>query len=83
MGRRFYACRVLSDGFGTAHFAAASGLLLEEVRGKGLTYVELTIDPANAASQAVILANGGQLVERFKKTAAHGGKDALRFRIFL
>jgi predicted acetyltransferase len=68
---------------GLGYAKGALGLLLEEVRGKGLTYVELTSDPANAASQAVILANGGQLVERFKKTAAHGGKDALRFRIFL
>jgi len=68
---------------GRGYAKGALGLLLEEVRGKGLTYVELTSDPANAASQAVILANGGQLVERFKKAAAHGGKDALRFRIFL
>jgi predicted acetyltransferase len=31
----------------------------------------------------VILANGGQLVERFKKPAAYGGKEAYRFRIKL
>jgi predicted acetyltransferase len=43
----------------------------------------LTTDPGNIASQAVILANGGRLVERFREPAAYGGKEALRFRIAL
>jgi predicted acetyltransferase len=61
----------------------ALALLLSEAAGKGLTFVELTTDPDNAASQRVILANGGQLVERFRKPAAYGGKEAYRFRIKL
>jgi predicted acetyltransferase len=56
-------------------------LLLEEVRDIGLPYAELTTDPANIASQRVILANGGALVERFCKSPAYGGAEALRFRI--
>jgi predicted acetyltransferase len=61
----------------------ALGLLLSEVADKGLTFVELTTDPDNVASQRVILANGGQLVERFKKPAAYGEREAYRFRINL
>jgi predicted acetyltransferase len=68
--RRGYATRALA-------------LLLSEVADKGLTFVEITTDPDNAASQRVILANGGQLVERFRKPAAYGGKEAYRFRIDL
>ena len=59
------------------------GLLLPEVRALGLTYVDLTTDPDNIASQRVILANGGRLVERFRKAEAYGGAESLRFRIDL
>jgi predicted acetyltransferase len=45
--------------------------------------VELTTDVDNIASQRVIQANGGQLVERFKKPAPYGGSEACRFRIHL
>jgi len=62
---------------------SALGLLLVEIRTHGLAYVLLTADPDNVPSQKVILANGGQLVERFQKSAAYGGKEALRFRINL
>jgi len=61
----------------------ALGLLLPEARAQGLPYVELTTDPENIASQRVILANGGELIERFTKTAANGDGDSLRFRITL
>lgn len=61
----------------------ALALLLLEAEAQGLPYVELTTDPDNAASQKVILANGGLLIERFSKTEAHGGGDSLRFRINL
>jgi predicted acetyltransferase len=57
--------------------------LLPIARERGLTYVELTTDPDNVASQKVILANGGTLVGRFRKEAAYGGTEALRFRITL
>jgi predicted acetyltransferase len=58
-------------------------LLLPEARQEGLAYVELTTDVTNVASQRVIEANGGQLVERFYKPAAYGGAESLRFRIYL
>jgi len=48
-----------------------------------LTFVELTTDADNAASQRVILANGGRLVGPFRKLEAHGGAEGLRFRIEL
>ncbi len=58
-------------------------LMLPEARKQGLPYVELTTDPGNVASQRVIQACGGVLVERFQKTAAYGGSESLRFRIEL
>ena len=66
-------------GYGTQALA----LLLPEARNQGLAYVELTTDPANLASQRVILACGGRLVEHFRKPAAFGGAEGLRFRIEL
>ena len=59
----------------------ALDLLLKEIARHGLPYVELTTDPDNLPSQKVITANGGVLVGRFANIAAHGGTDALRFRI--
>jgi predicted acetyltransferase len=62
---------------------AALAMLLREVRTTGLDYVLLTTDPDNLASQKVIVANGGVLVGRFTKSAHHGGKPGLRYRIDL
>ena len=59
----------------------ALGLMLDEARAVGLDCVELTTDPKNLASQRVIAANAGLLVEWFSKPAAYGGGEALRFRI--
>ena len=59
----------------------ALALLLPEARAQGLEYVELTTAPGNIASQKAILANGGRLIERFRKDAAYGGDEGLRFRI--
>jgi predicted acetyltransferase len=61
----------------------ALGLLLPEARCRGLPHVEITTAPANAASQKVILANGGVLVEEFEKLPSLGGGRELRFRIAL
>jgi len=61
----------------------ALALLLPYVREEGLSHVELTTDPGNVASQRVIAANGGTLVERFTKPAFFGGAEGLRFRILL
>ncbi len=66
--RRGYATRALQ-------------LLLPETRAEGLAFVELTTEPENVASQRVIEANGGVLIERFQKPAGQGGGAGLRFRI--
>jgi predicted acetyltransferase len=48
---------------------------------ENLAYVELVADADNIASQRVIEANRGKLIERFRKSPAHGGKESLRFHI--
>ena len=62
---------------------AALRMLLPDVKAEGLEYAELTADPWNVASQHVIEANGGLLVERFFKPSHYGGGEALRYRISL
>ena len=57
--------------------------MLPAARDEGLRYVILTTDPQNVASQRVIEANGGRLVERFVKLPAYGGGQSLRYRIDL
>ncbi len=54
---------------------------LPEIRLEGLSFVEITTDPANAASRRVIESNGGVLVERFIKGPEYGDSEGLRFRI--
>jgi predicted acetyltransferase len=49
----------------------------------GLPWIDLTTDVDNVASQRVILANGGELVEQFDMPAAYGSQPGLRFRIYL
>lgn len=61
----------------------ALAMMLPEAAGRNLHHVELTADLLNTASHRVIAANGGVLVERFRKDAAYGGSEALRFRIVL
>jgi predicted acetyltransferase len=56
-------------------------LLLLETRQFGLPYVEITTDADNVASQRVIEANGGRLVEHFRKPVMYGGAESLRYRI--
>ncbi len=75
-------------GFGVVPWKRGNGfakrglaLVLDEARRVGLAYVELTTDPENVALQAVIRACGGQAAGRFRKSAAFGGQEALRFRI--
>jgi predicted acetyltransferase len=57
--------------------------LLPEAREVGLRFVEITMNPENVASQRVVEANGGVLVERFVKPVQFGSTPALRFRIAL
>ena len=68
---------------GRGYATRALALLLAEVRKEGLPWVELTTDTDNLPSQKVITNNGGTLVERFNHTEAHGGHEALRWRITL
>ena len=68
---------------GRGHATRALALLLPPIARQGLPWVELTTDPDNLPSQKVILSNGGYLVERFRKAAAYGGGESLRFRIDL
>jgi predicted acetyltransferase len=66
---------------GRGYATAALRLMLERVRGEGLSYVELTTDPDNIVSRKVIEANGGAFVERFTKPPQYGGIEGLRYRI--
>jgi predicted acetyltransferase len=59
----------------------ALALFLHDVRKENLSYVELTTDLTNIASQRVILANGGEVVEEFNKPEGYGGAPSLRFHI--
>lgn len=68
--RRGYATRALAQ-------------LLPLARAHGLPHAELTTDADNLASQRVITANGGVLVEHFNKPAAYGGAPSIRYRITL
>jgi predicted acetyltransferase len=75
-------------GFGVVRWKRGAGyakqalaLMLPEAWQRGLAYVELTTDPTNIASQKIITACGGRLLEHFMKPSAHGGMEGLRFRI--
>jgi predicted acetyltransferase len=65
------------------HATRALALMLPIARARGLRAVEITTDPDNLASQRVVLANGGVLVEHFDKGAAYGHVPGLRYRIDL
>lgn len=67
------------QGYATRALAA----ILGEARLRCLPWVELTTNPDNEASQRVIAANGGILIEQFSKLPAYGGGEALRYRIVL
>jgi predicted acetyltransferase len=81
LGHIGYAVVPWKQGRGYAKSALKQ--LLPEAQAVGLPYVEITTDLNNTASQRVILANGGTLVERFHKPPQFGGKPGLRFRIAL
>jgi predicted acetyltransferase len=68
---------------GKGYATLALRLLLDDIRGGDMDFVDITTTPDNPASRRVIEANGGQLVETFRKVDAHGGGEALRFRISL
>jgi predicted acetyltransferase len=68
---------------GKGYATTALRLLLVEAKLVGLPYVEITTDPDNIASQRVIEANGGELVEHFIKPPQFGSKLGLRYRILM
>jgi predicted acetyltransferase len=68
---------------GRGYATRALSLILPLAKQEGLAFVEITTDVANLASQRVILANGGVLVEKFTKPAAFGSKPGFRYRIYL
>jgi predicted acetyltransferase len=57
--------------------------VLPDARARGLRYVELTTVTGNVASERVMQANGGVLIEEFVAPAALGGRRHLRYRIQL
>ena len=81
LGHIGYAVVPWKEGQGYAKLALK--LMLEHAPTEGLEYVEITTDPDNIASRKVIEANGGVLVEQFRKPPQYGEKDGLRFRIVL
>ena len=68
--RRGYATRALGE-------------MLREARAEGLRYVEITTQPDNVASQRVITANGGVLIEEFITPPALGSYRELRYRVHI
>jgi predicted acetyltransferase len=81
LGHMGYAVVPWKQRLGYATRALA--LLLPFARARGLPYVELTTDPDNVPSQRVILANGGVLHSRFRKTEHYGHSEGLLYRIHL
>jgi predicted acetyltransferase len=59
----------------------ALGEMLTGARAEGLRYIEVTTGPDNVASQRVIAANGGVLVEEFIRPVTLGSTRELRYRI--
>ncbi len=57
--------------------------VLEDARIRGLRYVDICTQPENIASQKVITANGGVLVEKFVPPASTGRDEELRYRVSL
>jgi predicted acetyltransferase len=79
LGHIGYSVVPWKSGKGYATQALRS--LLLDAPGEGLAYVEITTSPDNLASQRVIRANGGVLMEEFVKPPELGGTPELRFRI--
>ena len=52
-----------------------------KARARGLQWMDVTIDPNNAASIRVVEKVGGHLVEGFTRSASQGGGPDLLFRI--
>lgn len=68
---------------GRGYAAKALALMLPEAKREGLTYVELTTDADNIASQKTIIVNGGVLVGSFLIEGDEHAGTKLRYRIAL
>jgi predicted acetyltransferase len=83
LGHIGYAVVPWHRGRGAATFALQQ--LIKEALSmghlNGMAYLEITTQPNNAASQAVITKCGGVLVERYTEPPMYGGLDGLKFRI--
>ena len=60
----------------------ALGLILSEAEKEGLAYVEIVTDADNIASQKVIEANGGRIVNHNLDSEGPSNQGSLRYRIF-
>ena len=65
---------------GRGYATRALTRMLAAARREGLAWVDLTTDTDNEASQKVITASGGRLMERFV-SPGHGEQERLRWRI--
>ncbi len=81
LGHIGYAVVPWKQRLGFATLALAH--MLQQARDEGLAHVTITTDPDNVASQRVIVANGGVLVECFVKPVQFGAKPGLRYRVDL
>jgi predicted acetyltransferase len=63
------------------HATQALRQLLPLAKREGLQYIHITTDPDNLASQKVIEANGGLLIERFIKPPPFGSTPGLRYSV--
>jgi predicted acetyltransferase len=68
---------------GRGYATAALGLAVQDIIDRALIgpFVELTTDVDNVASQRVIEANGGVLVERCFRPPMYGSTEMFRYRI--
>ncbi len=66
---------------GQGYATRAVALVLDDARARGMRWIEVTTDPDNLASQRVIEANAGELVERVPYPAQYLRGDLLRYRI--
>lgn len=68
---------------GRGYAKRALSLMLPLAQAEGLPFVQVTTGPDNLASQRVIAANGGRLVEQFAMPPNYGRATGLRYRIDL
>jgi hypothetical protein len=70
------------DGDWRGYATRALALILSEAKKEGLPFVQIVTDADNIASQKVIEANGGKLVNQKPHGEVRGDIQILRYRIF-